>query len=134
RLLAPDRSRIFAALGRRQHRDLRFDLRRDDDASRAFLARARLDPARELVAARGGGLVDVAHIKHRYRGQEAEHAKGLLLLGLALDQSGRLARAQQAERAVDEVERLPGLGGVLVASLRLLAQAVDAPLQAVEFG
>src|SRR5262249_57853560 len=121
RLLEPNRGQIFGALVRRQHRDLRLDLGRDDDARRAFLARARLDPAREVVAGWGGGLVDVAHVEHRYGGQEAEHAKGLLLLGLALDQSRRLGRAQQGERAVDEIERLPGLDGVLVVSLRLLA-------------
>src|SRR5262249_49772925 len=80
RLLEPDRGQIFGALVRRQHRDLRLDLGRDDDASRAFLARARLDAAREVVAGCGGGLVDVAHVEHRYGGQEAEHAKGLLLL------------------------------------------------------
>src|SRR6516162_1689522 len=51
RLLEPDRTEIFGALGRRQYRDLRFDLRRDDDARRAFRARASTRRANSLPLA-----------------------------------------------------------------------------------
>ena len=82
----------------------------------------------------GGGFVHVADVEHGQRGQQAEHVKRLLLLGLALDQARGLAVAQQRERAVDEIERLARLLGVLVAPLGFLLQRVDAALQAVEIG
>ena len=58
----------------------------------------------------------------------------LLLLRLALDQARRLAVAKQRERALDQIERLLRLLGVLAGALGLLLQRVDALLQAVEVG
>ncbi len=57
--------------------------------------------------------------------------KGALLLGLAFDQPRGLALAQQHERAIDQIERFPG---VLVAALGFLRQPISPPLQAVEIG
>ena len=68
---------------------------------------ALLDLARVVVAGRRRRLVDVAHVEHRHRGQQAERWNSLLLLRLALDHARRLAVAQQHQRAVDEIERLP---------------------------
>ena len=93
--------------------------------------RARFDLAREIVAGRGRRLLDIADVKHGHRGQQSKHVKGALFLRLALDEPRRLALAQQRERPIDQVERLLG---VLVAAFGFLAQAVDAPLQAVEIG
>ena len=93
---------------------------------------ARASTRREKSLPVGGrGLLDIADIEHRLRGQEAEAGESPLLLRLDLDEPRRLAVAQQDERAVDEVERVLRL---LVAALRLLLQRVDAPLQAVEIG
>ena len=58
-----------------------------------------LDLSRKRIAVRRGSLIDIADIEHRQRGQQAEHVKGLLFLGLALGQPRRLAVAQQRQRA-----------------------------------
>ena len=57
--------------------------------------------------------------------------KGALFLGLALDEPRRLTLTQQRDRPIDEVDHL---FGILVAAFGFFAQAVDAPLQAVEIG
>src|SRR5438034_1137248 len=71
----------------------------------ALLLGALLDRARIRVAGRGRRLVDVADVKHRHRGEQAERMKQFFFLRLALDEARGLALAQERERAVDEVER-----------------------------
>jgi len=53
----------------RQRGDLRFDLGRDGDGDRSLLLGLPGDGFRELVALRGGGLLDIADIEHGFRGQ-----------------------------------------------------------------
>src|SRR6266436_3010739 len=130
-LVEPDGSQILGALGGRQHCNLSFDLGRDHHYSGAFLFGALLDPARKIVARRGGGFVHVADIEHRLRRQQAEAAERLVLLGLDSDEPRRFAIAQQGERTIGEVE---GKLCLRVAPLHLLLKAVDAPFQAVEVG
>jgi hypothetical protein len=52
--------------------------------------------------------------------------EAVLLLGLALDESRRLALAQQQQRALDEIERFLGFLRVFALALGLLLQIVDA--------
>ena len=91
-------------------------------------------PGRGACRPGGRRLLDIAGIEHRLGGHEAERPKGALLLGLTLEPAGRLAGAQQSERAIDQCQRLSGLGRLLVRALGFFLQSVDAPLQAVEVG
>ena len=86
---------------------------------------------REGVALVGRGLLDVADVEDGLRGEQAEHLEQALLLGLALDEAGGLALAQERQGAVDEVE---GFLGLLVVALGLLLERGDALLEAVEVG
>ena len=130
-LLQTDRGEVFVAIAARQHGDFRFDLGGNGDRGRAFRFGPDFDLLCELIAAGGGRLIDIANVKHRQRGEEAERMEGLFLVGLALGQPRRLAVAQQRQRARHEIERLLCL---LVAALGFFAQSVDAPLQAFEIG
>ena len=58
----------------------------------------------------------------------------LFLLGLALDQTRRLALAQQNQRAIDQIEHFLGKLGVFAGAFGLFLQLVDALFQAVEIG
>src|SRR5262245_5859816 len=110
---------IFFLLGRRQYRDLAFDLGRYDDRLGTFFLGALHDLDGIFIALVGGGLFGIADVKHRLRAQEAQHAEALFLLGLAVDEPRGLAFLQQDEGALDEVELLLGF---LVAAARSLLE------------
>src|SRR6266702_3571412 len=84
-----------------------------------------------IIAGRRRAFLDIADVKHRFGGEQAEHAEGAFLFGLALEKPRRPALAQQHQRAVDEVELLLGL---LVVALGFFGQIVDTLFQAVEIG
>src|SRR5215212_6921614 len=90
-LLEADRFEVLALLGGREHGDLALDLRGDYNGLRALLPSASENRVGIGVALVRGRLLDVANVENRLRGEKAEHAEGALLLGLALDEAGRLA-------------------------------------------
>ncbi len=114
-------------------RDLGFDRGRDDDGAGALRGGHLLDRLGVRVAGGGVGLVDVADIEHRLRGQQVQPLQDAQILGGdALEQDARrLAGLQQFERRLHH--RQHGRRFLVLAG-GALADLHDAALEAVEIG
>src|SRR3569833_363906 len=122
---------VLGLLGVRQLRELALDLGGDDDDGGVVLPSVGLDLFGHGVAGGGRRLVDVADVERRFRREKLQLAEGLLFVGRALDETRRLAVAEEGERAVDEIQRELAL---LVAALGFLLDAGAALLEAFEVG
>src|SRR5947207_3118071 len=131
RLGEADRVEIVLLFGSGQDRDLAFDLGRYHHRLGLLFSRAAYHLGGIFIALVGGGFLDIADIKHRLRTQEAQHAEGLFLLRLALDQASGFAFLQQRQRTLDEIELLLGF---LVGTAQALFQSARPLFQAVEIG
>ena len=131
RLGQSDRFQVAGLLGLGHHRDLAFDLRRDDDRGLAFRRRQVDDLSREGVPFVGRGLLDVADIERRLRRQEPERPEQALFLAADAGRARRAAFAKFAEPAFGKRKQIPQF---LVAALGLFLHLRDAPLEALEIG